>query len=170
MKGCVYLPVLMLLFAGGCDSGQKRLTDAELERVAVTQKIELVEAAGGLVLMVGGETLSSDEVINSPIPLRGRSITPVEHFKPLAQVSDLEQFKERAKGQLEELLIDKISGMLLYQYAKRQAGDGVDEALQKAAENEYRKFVLDFGGNQAKADEALEKRGMDKKSFIADHV
>ena len=166
MNRCVYLPVLMLLFTGGCDSSQKRLTDAELDRVAVTQKIELVEAAGGLVLMVGGETLSSDEVIGSPIPLRGRSITPIEHFRPLAQVSDLEQFKERARGQFEELLIDKISSMLLYQYAKRQAGDGVDEALQKAAENEYRKFVLDFGGNQAKADEALEKRGMDRKSFI----
>lgn len=166
MKSRVYLPVLVLLLAGGCDSGQKRLSDAELQRVALTQKIELVEEAGGLVLMVGGQTLSSEEVIGSPIPLSGRSATPIELFKPLAQVSDLERFKERARGQLEEILINKISDMLLYQYAKKQAGDGVDEALQKAAENEYRKFVLDFGGNQAKADEALEKRGMDKKSFL----
>jgi len=166
MNRCVYLPVLMLLFTGGCDSGQKRLTDAELERVALTQKIELVEAGGGLVLMVGGQTLSSDEVIGSPMHLSGRAVTAIDHFKPLAQVSDLEQFKARARSQLEEILIDKISSILLYQYAKRQAGEGVDEALQKAAESEYRKFVLDFGGNQAKADEALEKRGMDKKSFI----
>ncbi len=166
MNRCVYLAVLVLVFAGGCDSSQKHLTDAELERVALTQKIELVEAAGGLVLMVGGETLSSDEVINVPLPLKGRLVTPVEHFKPLAQVSDPNQFKERARGQLEEILIDKISDMLLYQYAKKQAGDGVDEALQKAAENEYRKFVLDFGGDQAKADESLEKKGMDKKRFI----
>ena len=166
MNKCVFLPVLVLLIAGGCDSSQKHLTDAELERVALTQKIELVEAAGGLVLMVGGETLSSDQVINTPLPLKERSITPIEHFKPLAQVSDVNQFKERARGQFEEILVDKISDMLLYQFAKKQAGDGVDEALQKAAENEYRKFVLDFGGNQAKADEALQKKGMDKKAFL----
>jgi parvulin-like peptidyl-prolyl isomerase len=156
----------MLFLIGGCDSGHSHLTDAELERVALTQKIELVEAAGGLVLMVGGETLGSDEIIESPIQLSGMSVTPIEHFRPVAQTSDLEQFKERARGQLEEILIDKISGMLLYQYAKKQAGDKVDEALQKAAESEYRKFILDFGGDQTKADEALKKRGMDQKTFI----
>ena len=166
MNRRIYLPVLLLLLAGGCDSSQKHLTDAELERVALTHKIEIVEQAGGLVLMVGGETLSSDEVINTSLPLKERSITPVEHFKPLAQVSDVNQFKERARSQFEEILVDKISNMLLYQFAKKQAGEGVDEALQKAAENEYRKFVLDFGGNQAKADEALQKKGMDKKAYI----
>ncbi len=166
MHRCVYLPVLMLLLMGGCDGGHSRLTDAELERVALTQKIELVEAAGGLVLMVGGETLSSDDIIESPIPLSETSVTPIEHFGPVAQTSDLEQFKERARGQLEEILIDRISSMLLYQYVKKQAGDKVDEALQKAAESEYRKFVLDFGGDQTKADEALKKRGMDRKSYL----
>ena len=166
MNRCVYLPVLMLLLAGGCDSEQKRLNDAELQRVALTQKIELVEAGGGLVLMVGGQTLSSSEIIDTPLPLGGRSVAPVEYFKPLAQVSDPEKFKARARKQIEEILVDKISNILLYQYVKKQAGDSVDEVLQKAAENEYRKFVLDFGGDQVKAEEALEKRGLDKKSYI----
>lgn len=166
MPRCVYLPVLMLLLIGGCDGGHSRLTDAELERVALTHKIELAEAAGGLVLMVGGETLSSDEIIASPIPLSETSVAPIEHFKPLAQMSDLAQFKERAREQFEEILLDRISSILLYQYVKKQAGDKVDEALQKAAENEYRKFVLDFGGDQTKADEALKKRGLDRKSYL----
>jgi parvulin-like peptidyl-prolyl isomerase len=156
----------MLLFTGGCDSGQSRLTDAELGRVALTQKIELVEAAGGLVLMVGGETLSSDQIIESPLPLSDVSVPPIEHFRPVAQASDLEQFKERARGQLEDILIDRISNMLLYQYVKKQAGDNIDEVLQKAAESEYRKFVLGFGGDQARADEALETRGLDRKSYM----
>ncbi|UCC96841.1 MAG: peptidyl-prolyl cis-trans isomerase [Phycisphaerales bacterium] len=166
MNRCVYLPVLVLLFAGGCGSDQKRLTDAELERVALTQKIELVEAAGGLVLMVGGETLSSDQIIESPLPLSDVSVPPIEHFRPVAQASDLEQFKERARGPLEDILIDRISNMLLYQYVKKQAGDNIDDVLQKAAESEYRKFVLGFGGDQARADEALKKRGLDRKSYM----
>lgn len=167
MRKCIFLSVLMPLLISGCDGGGKnRLNNAELERIALTHKIELVEAAGGLVLMVGGETLTSDEIIDSQTWLNESLVTPIEHFRPLAQISDLEQFKEQARGQLEQILMDKISNILLYKYAKRQAGNNIDEGLKKAAESEYRKFVLNFGGNQAKADEALKQRRMDKKSFI----
>ena len=162
----IFLSVLMFLLIGGCDGDKARLSDAELERRTITQKIELVEAAGGLVMMVGGETLTSDEIIDSRTQLNGMFISPAEYYRPIAQANELEQFKERARGQLEEILMDKISIMLLYQQAKRQAGDNVEEGLEKAAKNEYRKFVLNFGGDQAKADEELRKRQMDQKSFI----
>ncbi|OHB81705.1 MAG: hypothetical protein A2Z38_03145 [Planctomycetes bacterium RBG_19FT_COMBO_48_8] len=154
------------MLLGGCDGGKSRLTDAELERRTLTQKIELVEAAGGFVLMVGGETLTSDEIIDSRTRLNGLYASPKEYFRPIAQANELEQFKERAKGQLEEVLMAKISNILLYQHAKRQAGTRVDEGLEKAAQNEYRKFVLNFGGDQARADDELKQRQMDKKSFI----
>jgi parvulin-like peptidyl-prolyl isomerase len=166
MHGRVCLSVLIILLVGGCDSGKSKLTDAELARIALTQKTELIEAHGGLVLMVGGETLSSDEIITSPMRLGGTLVTPTEYFRSAAQTADLEQFKKRTRGAFEEILIDKISDMLLYQYAKRQAGDNVDEALKKAADNEYRKFVLTFAGDQAKADEALKQKGMDRKSYV----
>ncbi len=65
MYRCIYLSVFMLLLLGGCDSKKSRLTDAEVERFAITRRIELVEAVGGFVLMVGGETLTSDEIIDS---------------------------------------------------------------------------------------------------------
>lgn len=165
MYRCICLLVFMLLLLGGCDSNKSRLTDAEAERLAITQKIELVEAAGGFVLMVGGETLTSDEIIETRTRLNGLFASPKEYFGPIAQASELEQFKERAKGQLEEILMAKISNILLYQHAKRQAGGNIDEALEKAAENEYRKFVLNFGGDQARADDELKLMLMDKKSF-----
>ena len=56
----VSLTVLMLLLIGGCQGNKSGMTDAELERVALTQRIELEQAKGGLVLVVGGETLTSD--------------------------------------------------------------------------------------------------------------
>jgi len=161
----ICLSVLIIMLLGGCDGGKSRLAEAEKERRALTQKIELVEAAGGFVLIIGGETLTSDEIIDSRTRLNGLFASPKEYFGPVAQANELEQFKERAKEQLEEIILAKISNILLYQHAKRQAGENIDEALDKAAENEYRKFILKFGGDQARADDELKRRQMDKKSF-----
>ncbi len=161
----VSLTVLMLLLMGGCQGDKSGMTDAELGRIALTQKIELVEAKGGLALVVGGETVTSDDVIESKVELNRAFVSPVEHFKPLAQASDIEQFKTRARGQLEMIVRDKISGILLYQHAKKQAGGNIDEGLEKAAESEYRKLVLEHGGDEIKADEQLKSIGMDRDSF-----
>ena len=165
MCKCIFLSVLMLLLIWGCDGGNK-LTDAQLERRAITRKIEIVEAAGGFVLMVGGETLTSDEIIETRTQINRMFVAPLEYFGPIAQANEFEQFKERVRGQLEEIIMAKISNILLYQRAKRQAGENINEGLEKAAQNEYRKFVLNFGGDQARADDELKRNQIDKKSFI----
>lgn len=157
---------LILLFFSGCDDTQKRLKDSEMERAAITQKIELAEDAGGLVLIISGDTLTSDDVINAQAFMGGKITTPIDFFKPMAQTVSLELFKQSAKEQFEQVLIGSISNTVLYQYAKRQAGDRAEEALEQAAQNEYRRFVLSYGGNQAEADEALKERGLDRKRYI----
>lgn len=157
--------VLMLLLIGGCQGDNSGMTDAELERVALTQRIELVEAKGGLVLVVGGETVTSEDVIESKVEINGTFVSHAEYFKPLAQASDIEQFKTRAREQVEKIVREKISGILLYQDAKKQTGANIDEALEKAAEGEYRKLVLKYGGNEVKADEELKSIGMDRESY-----
>ena len=167
----IFLLVLMLLLIGGCDDGNSRLTNAQLERRAITQKIELVEAAGGFVLMIGGETLTSDEIIETRTPLNGMFVSPIEYFGPIAQANEFEQFKERARGELEEILMAKISYILLYQHAKRyndkrEAKDKIsDEGLERMVDYGLRMSVLDHGGDQAKADEALKQNRMDRESF-----
>jgi hypothetical protein len=156
----------MFLLIGGCQSGRdSALTDADLERIALVQRIELVEAAGGLVLTVGGETVTSNEVIESPVTLGRAFVSPIDHFRPIAQEGNLQQFKERVRGLLTNILMEKISNILLYQHARRQAGEGICERVEGLADDELRKFVLDYGGNQAKADEALKEKRMDRKSF-----
>lgn len=157
---------LVLWLTGGCgENGKGGLTEGELSRIAVTQKIELVESAGGLVLMVGGEAITSDEIIRLPVELGDKFESPLENLKTAAQTSSPEQFKVRARGELKLVVMNKISDILLYQEAKKQAGEGIDESLDKVAEKEVRKFVLSFGGDEAKADEALKKMGLDRKSF-----
>ena len=156
----------VLSLVGGCDDSTKRLKNSELERAAIAQKIELVEAAGGLVLMVGGDTLTSDEVINSRTVLDGKVTTPIDYFKPIAQEVNIQLFKERAEKLFEQILMDRISNIVLYQYAKRQAGKNIDEGLEQAAQSEYRRFILGFGGDQAKADETLEQRGLNRERYM----
>ncbi len=164
---CRYLFLSLLTFSlmTGCNSDQAGPTDAELGRIALTQKIELVEAEGGLALVVGGETVTSDEIIGSWVQLDRTPIVPRDHFAPLARTNDLDKFKSLVKPKLEEIVMDRISNVLLVQHAKRKAGSNVDQALDRAAESELRRFVLRYAGNEAKADDELKRLGMDRESF-----
>jgi parvulin-like peptidyl-prolyl isomerase len=160
------LSFLILFFIGSC-AEESSLTSSndELERLALRQKVELLEAAGELVFIVGGDTISTDEIINSRIRIGTIYTSPIESLSPVAQSVSLEQFKEQARGNLELALSSKISDILLYQLAKNQAGANINESLEKAAEAELRKFILKFGGDEVKADEALRKMGMNRQRF-----
>jgi hypothetical protein len=144
-----------LLLSGSCSDHEKpRFTAEQLETIPPPVTEGLPEASGGFVLAVGGRTLTADEVVT---PL-------LEHLKPLAENSDFETFRRHAAGQVDDFVVAKISGILLYDLAARQAGD-FEEALDKAVEAETRKFVDSFGGDYAKAEEALEQAGMDWTGF-----
>lgn len=165
MRKCAFLSVLILLLTAGCDNNKAELEDAKLRRDSIVQKIAVSEAAGESVLVVGGEVITSSNIIETPVEHSETVVSLAERFKPIAKTSNPEQFKEWARPQIEEVLVDKISEILLYQEAKRQAPDNVDEALEKAADMEVRKFVLSFGGDEAKAEEKLKQMGMDRQSF-----
>jgi parvulin-like peptidyl-prolyl isomerase len=89
----------------------------------------------------------------------------MEHFKEFAQRSSFEQFGRQARGVLEQILMARISDILLYSQAKREAGQQVDERLDKLADAEVRRFIVSFDSDYAKAEEALKKMGMDWASF-----
>jgi parvulin-like peptidyl-prolyl isomerase len=142
-----------ILLIYGCGGGDKpRFTDKEAQREG------LPEVSGGFVLAVGGETITSDEIITEPL---------LDYFRPIVQRISLEQFKKHARADIEKLIADRISNILLYQQAKREVGEGVDleDALEKAAESEMRRFIVSFDGDYAKAEEVLKQMGMDWRSF-----
>ena len=156
----------MILFTSGCEnSSQSGLTNAELSRIANIENIELAESAGNPVLMVGGEYITSDEIIVEPVALGEIYISPLEYLEPIARVTDIEQFKERAGPLLKDIVTQKISDILLYQHAKREAGSNIEEALESMAESEFDQFVFSYGGDQAKADEVLRQMGETRESY-----
>ncbi|UCF44132.1 MAG: peptidyl-prolyl cis-trans isomerase [Planctomycetota bacterium] len=153
-----FLLVLAVLLVDGCGGGgdKGKFSEEELAGMPFAQREGLPGPSGGFVLAVGGETITTEEIITEQL---------LEYFGPIAQRSSLEQFKEQAGPQLEQIVLANVSDTLLRQRAKRQAGDNIDERLEKIVDREVRKFVARFGNDYAKAEEALKARGMDWKDF-----
>ncbi len=152
----IVLPLTLgLLLIAGCGDDKPKYTDAQLAVMPQPQRENLPMASGGLVLAVNGETITADEIVN---PM-------VDHFREFAQSTDSEEFKYRVRPQVEKTIVSRISNILLYQQAKSNAGDKIEDALDKAADSEIAKFIVSFNGNYAKAEEVLKEMGMDWTSF-----
>jgi len=145
----------MLLFLGGGCGGEKGLSEEELAAIPFAKRDGFPEASGGFVLAACGETITSEEIIRPTL----------EYFGPIAQENDFERFKALARPELEQLVVNKLSNILLYQKAKRLAGEQIDEVLERIAEGEVKKFITSFNGDWAKAEEVLKQDGMDWASF-----
>jgi len=145
----VFLTTLAL-FLYGCHGGDK--SDSIEKSI---QKTSPQKSSDGLVLTVADETITSDEIITAASAL----------LMPIAQSSNFENFKQQAKLQLEEMITSRVSNILLYQEAKKNTREGIDEILERPADAEIRKYIMDFEGDYAKAEEALKKQGMDWAGF-----
>jgi parvulin-like peptidyl-prolyl isomerase len=161
MSKFAFLSIISLLLIGGCEDSNKSAD----RQIAIMQEITDSKSSGDSVLIVSGEVITSSDIIESPVELSGTFVSPAEHFKDLAQTNNLQEFKKLAWPLMEEILMNKISEILLSQEARRQFENNIDEALEKAAEKEVRKFFMEFGGDEGKAEEKLKQMGMDRQKF-----
>jgi parvulin-like peptidyl-prolyl isomerase len=158
MRKFRFLLVLAVLLVAGCGSvrDKGKFSEEELAAMPLAQRDGLPEPSGGFALTVGGETITADEIITE---------TLLDYYRPVAQRSSLEQFKRQASPPLEQIIVAKVSEIILHQKAKQQAGDNIGERLEKIVDREVKEFVASFGYDYAKAEEALKARGMDWKEF-----
>jgi len=147
--------LLVLVFFGGCGPKKPQFTEEELAKIPLAQRKNLPKASGGFVLAVNGETITSNQVI---LPI-------LDELKSFARISTLDQFKKEVGPEIEQIVNGKISDILLYKQAKKQAGDNIDEALEKAVDSEVRRYIISFEGDSAKAEQTLKNRGFDWVSF-----
>lgn len=156
MRKIAYLLTISFLIIAGCGEKQKaQFTAEQMDLIPPPQKTNLPPASGGFVIAVGDETITAEQIIE---PL-------VSHFAELARNSSFETFSAQAAPQIDRFLTTQISNILLYQMAKKDAADNMDEALEKEAEKIVREFVVSFGGDYAKAEQELKKMGMDWEKF-----
>ncbi len=149
MRKFVPFLIIMLALSSGCKKDKPQFTDIELELMPQPQRENLPEPTGGFVLAVGTETITSTEIVE-PLTV---------YYADLVKKTSLANFKKQAKPQVENFVINKISNLLLYQQAKIDSSEQIDEQLKKAVESEVRKFIAEFGGDYAKAEESLKNDG-----------
>jgi len=157
------LIVLLVLTSVGCNEGEGKkaaLTDEEFQRLTYAPKPVRPDT-----LMVSGETIACEDIIGSSSEQDGSAGSFKERLEELAGSTTLEQFTELARPQMRQRLNGKITNVVLYQRARRELGEKVDENLDGMAEKELRRFVLEQGGNNAQADEALRALGMNRTTF-----
>ena len=153
--------VLASLLAGICGCGPKlrdktgKFSEAEVEAMPFAQRDDLPQPSGGLVLSVGGETITADEI----------AAAAQKDLAPLAVNADFRSFREKAKLKIEQAVVGKVTDILLYKQAKTLAPSNMDSALDKAVENAVDKFVASHDGNRASAQDAIEKMGLDWDGF-----
>lgn len=147
----------------GCGGDQARkasLSEEEIERLTLTTQPVAPDE-----ILVSGERITCEDIMNISAGRGPQSGSFRAWLEDMATVTTLEQFMDLARPRVHQQLGTNISNIVLYKRARRQLGDNVDEMLDKLVEKELRRFVLEHGGNNAQANEALREMGMNRASF-----
>jgi len=148
----------LAFFGGGCRSKTLptgKFSDEEMANIKLVERGDLPLPAGGFVLSVGTETITVDEIVSL-----ARRNAGWDGWR-----GSFEKFKIQARGVVKDVVLGKVSDILLYQKAKAEAPENIDEALEKAVEKEVNRFVTGYGGNYAEAQEAITAMGLDWQGF-----
>jgi parvulin-like peptidyl-prolyl isomerase len=154
MRNAEYLIWLIVLLLTGC-TDKPQFSPEEIAKMPLAKKDGLPEPSGGFALVVGEQSITTDEVI-APV---------FEQLSQTAMRYDFEIFKQSAAPVIEEQLINRISDALLYSKAKSEAGENIKDELDRVTTAEVKKFVMEYGGDYAKAEQALKRMGMDWEKF-----
>lgn len=158
LKNATVLSIcLAMLHAAGCetDSAKKgKFTHEEMAAIPFAQRANLPVPSGGLTLSVKDETITVDQIVT---PVLGV-------YKPQPDTQP-EVFRLRVRPLVREAVIGKITDILLYQEARKQAPENIDDMLETAVEKEVRRFVAGYGNDYADAQKELAQRGMDWEQF-----
>jgi parvulin-like peptidyl-prolyl isomerase len=118
-------------------------------------------------ILISGETIACEDVMISPPEedLAGPSLK--NRLEARAREVSLDQFLAEARPLIQQRLNRNIiTRIVLAKRARRELGEKADDALDKMAEKELRRFILEeYGGNGAEADAALQRRGMNRTTF-----
>lgn len=147
-----------LICAAGCDSSTTRtgkFNEEEMKNFPLAKRITDRLPAGGLVLSVGEETITANEVADA----FNSTLTAT------ALVTDEESFYATAKPAIQDMVKAKVVDILLYERAKNEASESIDDKMEQAIKAEVDNFVARHDGNYAEAQKALKREGKSWQQF-----
>ncbi|MCD6393563.1 MAG: peptidylprolyl isomerase [Planctomycetes bacterium] len=148
-----------LSLSAGCENAAQKtgkFTDEEMEQIPLARRADPAAHSDGLVLSVKSETITIGEVVTPVINILEGNV---------AAGSSWEDFSAQARPVVKDAVISKITDILLYQEARKDAPENIDELLDSAVENEVKKFIASHGDNYALAQEAIAEQGMDWRQY-----
>jgi foldase protein PrsA len=155
----------VVLASAGCEektSKKSALTEQEITRLTLAQKPDRPDQ-----LMVSGEKIVWEDILASLPEESPATVPPKERLEKSAQETSLVQFMEGQRPFVQQRLNSRISSIVLSKRAERDLGNKVEDKLKEFADRELRRFILEeHGGNGAAADEALQKAGMSRVSYV----
>lgn len=151
--GCL----VFLVLGGGCSDKMKygKFTPEQMKTIPLPERYNLPAPAGGMSLNVESETITVKEL----------AMSLEQQLRPLAEKGTLSAYSQSARAAFRDALRNRVTDILLYKEAKKQAPESIDDALDKAVESEMSRFLASHGNNRAAAEEALKTMGYDWKTF-----
>ena len=149
--------ILIFIFMAGCAGDKPKYTAEEMANIPVVTKKPIPENVSVMVLSVANQTLSSQEII---LPL-----IESEQLVEYARKTNFQPFASDVRPRFQQLVNEKTAELLLYQKAKKSLPENIDELIEGAIDSEIRKFLLNFDGDYARAENELKKLGMNWKTF-----
>ena len=145
-----------LALSAGCENAQQtgKFTDEEMAQIPLARRADPPAYSDGLALSVKSETITIGQVV-----------TPVMNMLNVPAGSSWEDFRDGARPVVKDAVVSKITDILLYQEARKDAPENIDKLLDTAVDNEVKKFIAGYGDNYALAQEAIAEQGMDWQQY-----
>jgi parvulin-like peptidyl-prolyl isomerase len=148
----------LLALAGGCNGKklpQGKFTDEQMKQIPLANTYNLPPASGGMVLAVYSDSIGANEILDMC----------EKALRPAAAQMEKEAFDARAIPYIREAVRGKVTDILVYQEAVKQAPDNIEENLEKAIKTETSRFIASYNNNYALAEKKIKEMGMDWRSF-----
>ena len=162
-KASVTCWCLMALMVAGCGKYQSHLTEQEYQQFLAKH-----EPIPENTLLVSSEQLTVDEIVTMKVAGANgyESMSLGNMLSSTAQNNDPNTFKEIAFPPIEVNVGNRINNILLYQKAKKESHDQLDDMLNTAADRKWREVVVVmYDGDEALAEESLHDRGITRTEF-----
>lgn len=161
IAGCAL--ALLCALACGCAGNKKSaLTEEEIRQKTYaplpTQSDEII---------ISGEKITCEDVMISPPEEDTGGPSLKNRLEARAKEVSLEQFLAETRPLIQQRLNRNIiTRIVLSKRAQRELGEKADDTLDKMADKELRRFIMEeYGGNGAEADAALQKRGFNRTTY-----
>ena len=153
-----WVVAIAMVLCVGCQQKKERTgkyDEEEMAAIPLAQRSDLPALSGGLSLSVDNETIKVGEIVDQiegMLEERGAS-------------RDFELFSKQTRKGISDVVTGKVSEILLYKKARKNAPPNIDEAMEGAVESAVNRFLTNYNGNWAQAQAAIEQMGFDWQSF-----